>query len=343
MLDKHFGQQNAPLSRWLREHLLICTNNHYSMDDGKVKEYILNTKGAAYVKSLLQGQLQAEDKNPEMMSSPTPFNTLVSKKSMPDYDLFDREVILNWVKREYEKDLRTGDFQYNDKSSRLWHNLQSVRSDFRTESLKDAGYHWHYDIQCAAPTLIHQWSQRQPESTGEIRFALEHYLQNRHEVRAQVCEELNVDVKQAKTLINALFCGARLGANRDYALFWVLDADYDKVRAAQKSEYLSSLRSDIKACWDEIEPSLMKRTKVNKHGKTRKLPLNSKTKWMCYFDLERKVMNVIRTYLKGQDGRFFLIHDGFATSFEVNTKTLEELIYEQTGFKVILDVKILKE
>ena len=340
MLDKHFGQQNAPLSRWLRAHLLICTNNYYSMDDGEVKQYRLNTTGAAIVKHCIQQAAKVEN---------IPALQTASKKSvvevqpgsevhLPAIDLFDREVTVAWVKREFGDDLKTGKFNYTDKSNRLWHNLQNVKSDIRTEVLRDNGFLWHYDIECCAPTLIHQWANMQPDATGEVRFALEHYLKNRHEVREAVSLALNITVKQAKTLLNALFCGARLGANRDYALFWVLDGDYDKVRAAQKNEYLTALRADIKACWDEIEPSLPKRTKT-KNGKTRKLPLNSKAKWSCYFDLERRVMREVRAYLKQHDGKHFLIHDGFATSFELNTSDLEQHILNQTNFVVRLEAK----
>jgi hypothetical protein len=66
----------------------------------------------------------------------------------------------------------------------------------------------------------------------------------------------------------------------------------------------------------------------------RKLALSSKHKWGRYFDLERKVLNAVRTYLSNEGFKFFLEHDGWRTDKEVNILELQMYVEYQTGFKI---------
>lgn len=44
-MDKFFGQQQNDLSKWLRNELVICTNERYTMGTNHCKEYIKNQTG----------------------------------------------------------------------------------------------------------------------------------------------------------------------------------------------------------------------------------------------------------------------------------------------------------
>src|SRR5690606_1122364 len=55
-LDNIFGQQQHPLSRWLRAKLLICVDNNYSYGNvSETKKYVLNESGANEIKMILKG------------------------------------------------------------------------------------------------------------------------------------------------------------------------------------------------------------------------------------------------------------------------------------------------
>jgi len=354
LINKHFGPASSQLSRWLRDRLLICTNNHYSMDNGKVKEYLLNEEGAITLRAVLMEKdvlkthasktLRSKNISPSSPNTipiqyhsdtqvlpPTP-----AQPCLNYLHLFDKEVATAWVQREFEKDLRTLNFSYKDRASRWWHPLQNVGSDIRTDVLADAGLTHHYDIASCAPTLILQHAQHL--GMDEYLFGLMDYLQNKSNFRrhVQTVGEIE-DHHDAKVTINAMFCGARLGANRDFALYHVLDGNLRGIRALRADERLTRLKNDIKTCWDAIEPSLPVITTVSKKtGRERKKPLSSKRKWCLYFDLERRVMGAVRDYLKTNGFRFFLIHDGWATDREVDTNALQAFIEQRAGFTVVV-------
>jgi hypothetical protein len=213
-----------------------------------------------------------------------------------------------------------------------------VRTEFRQAVMAEAGYQWDYDIMASAPTLILQHAQH----LG-MDLWLEHlqnYISNRTEFRQYIARVGDITEKQAKTLINALFCGARLGANRDYALFHLLDKNHSKVRRLKDDARLTGLRADIKTCWEYIEPSLA-RIEITSPvtGRTRKLPLSSKRKWVVYFGLERKVLNAVRDYLHLTDNPCFLEHDGWKTKNRVDVKQLVEFVRNTTGFSVQVEEK----
>lgn len=251
-----------------------------------------------------------------------------------DFALFDIEVAREFVRREFADDLKSLSFTYNDKSNRWWHPLQNVKSTVRTDVLSDAGLKFHYDIASCAPTLILQHAQHQ--GMDEYLFGLTDYLKNKNNFREHVQRiGLIEDPSDAKVLINALFCGARLGNNRDFALFHVLHGNRAGIKALQEDARLNQLKADIKTCWDAIEPSLPKIFVTSeKTGRTRKKALSSKRKWGVYFELERTVMSAVREYLKTNGLKFFLIHDGWACDTQLDVVALQEFILQNTGFAV---------
>lgn len=333
-LDKNLGRLNTDLGRWTRAQLLICVNNHYSMDEGKTKEYILNQAGADLVKSILLGEDSKKEEHTPL--SPSLYLSMQQVPGVAPEDLFDYHVVKNWVEREHLDELTSGAFTYEDKSDRLWNSLQFLRTKFRAPLFSEYGFSYDYDIQAAAPTLIYQHSQH----LGMDLWlpGLTSYIKDRTEFREHIAQVAGISVKEAKVIINALFCGARLGVNRDFALYHLLGTDKVKVQALQNDARLTELRADIKTCWEYIEPTMTRVEVTNpKTGKSRKLPLNSKRKWARYFQLEREVMNVVREYLKETGNVSFCEHDGFRTKNEVNKNELQEVIFSKTGFKVVIE------
>ena len=167
-IDQHFGQQQLPLSKYLRDVLLITTNNHWSKDTGKCKEYILNESGVRYLREIIQETTTMTwneykesnlDKNyhsiPYCIGSPDVCDEVRNNERKWDY-----KIVNQWVRREFENELAALQFNYDDKSDRLWHPIQSIRREYKEPILAERGLRYQYDIQCAAPTLIHQYAQQ---------------------------------------------------------------------------------------------------------------------------------------------------------------------------------------
>lgn len=323
-IDANLGQQQNALGAWLRAKLLVCRDSRYFFgnDVSKCKEYSLNQAGWDEVGGMLLGIEESNTAEPMQRDGN-------GKKSR------DMELVHAWARQSYKDELETKQFQYEEKEcARLWHPLQSMTKEAKAHIWRHEGLGFNYDIKACAPTLIMQHAQQlgfDEWLEGMKEFLSDPTAFRRHV--AQVASYDYIDYKQAKkvkALINAMFCGAKLGANKDFALFQLLDGNREVVKQLQNDAKLMLLKDDIRRCWRVIETSMT--TFRNKNG--RKLALSSKQKWRRYFDLERKVLNAVRVYLDKRGFKYFLEHDGWRTDKEVDIEELQEHVEFQTGFKI---------
>ena len=308
-INKYFGMYGRPLSKWLRKTLLICTDEFYEFNipgkQGICKKYILNVEGVRFLKEALK---------------------------IDNIQLYP--IVTALSHSDHKQELDSGNFTYNDKSNRLWHPLQRYRKEYRTQILGDAGYIHDYDIQCSAPTLIHQYAQHL--GLDEYLFALRKYLNDRTAVRDELSQQLELDPDAVKEIINALFAGAVISKNKDSDIYHILNGDIARIEYLKQNEFIKELVSDIKTCWTYIRPHMQKRTRVV-NGKERLLPLNARQKWNVYFELERVVLNSVRTYLDERSIKYFLIHDGWTCNREVDREELGNYVRDTTGYEIKFD------
>ena len=307
-IDEHFGQQQHNLSKWLRNELLICTNERYSKDSGICKQYIRNQQGYLKLKKLINSNTNIETE---------------------------------FVKEKYEKALITKEFTYTDKSGRLWHPLQQVRKEHKLLVFTEFGLHYQYDIECCLPTLIYQYSQKL--GMDEYLFAINQYINNRKLVRQELADRAEISVDLAKELINALFNGAQLGMNQDSSIYELLDGDICRIQFLKQDPYIIELRSNIKTCWEVIKHTLPRKSITTKSNKQRLLPISSKQKAGVYFDLERQVLNSVRTYLDITNNKYFLEHDGWVCTNDIDMYELIKWVKNSVGYNINLDRSVLYE
>lgn len=344
-IDKYFGSQSNEISAYLREVLLITHNNHWSIENHKCKEYLLNSVGVDYLRARLQKETTdsfqeytiAHSERAEKNNLSTLYPIVVDLRNAA----FDRQAVMNWARREFGPELQSLKFTYKDQSSRLWHPIQNLKTEYKEELFREQGLNFQYDIECCAPTLILQNAQL--HGMDEYLITLNEYLRDRTRIRNELAQAADVPVKIIKVMINALFCGARLGNNRDFALSELLGHDTARITLLQQSEVVVNLKSDIKKCWDAIAPGMTRVSVTNAEtNKTRLKPITSKQKWVRYFDLERTALDAVRTYLTQTNNNHFLEHDGWATQNEVNLTELQEHVLKTTGYKIKIEVKALR-
>lgn len=325
-IDKYFGQQQNKLSKFLRVVLLEVQNEHWSIEDHKCKTYLRRDSGCDYIYNCLNLDSSIEH------TTTIPY-CITSTESCPNTRNYDRHVVAEWCKREFAQELESGAFEYQDKSSRLWHPMQNVRSQFRNQLLGESGFVHQYDIDCAAPRLIMQ--QAQHLGMDLWLPTLNNYLDNKVQIRLELAAQAEVDTRSIKILINALFCGARLGRNEQFALSQLLHNDPAKIEFLKQHEFIQSLREEIRECWAAITPTMPPR--FNAAG--RKLAPNSKRKWGVYFELERTILNSARDYMDSLSNRYFLEHDGWSCQNEILAADLIGHVHNQTGFWIKLEHK----
>jgi hypothetical protein len=330
-IDKYFGINSNPLSKYLRDTLLVCTDPHYSSLSHVSKKYKLNPQGVS------------------LLTQPTTTSVL-------------QVSAIDWTKEEFKQELSTKVFKYTNKSNRNWHPLQRVRREVKRQVFKDSNLKYQYDIQCCAPRLLLQYSQQIPEVLDPILQVgpqnnkraswiqgpmdlwlsnLQAYLADRTKIRNELAQRADITPELSKEIINALFAGARLGLIEDSAIYQLLEGDIARIHYLKQDPFISGLRDEIKIMWDYIKPVMPKRTITTKTGQQKQLPISSKQKWNLYFALEMQVLTSITDYLNLTGNKFFTEHDGWCCEREVDQIQLRDFVRDKTGFDIELDLEIL--
>ena len=297
-IDKHFGHSGDNLSKYLRKKLLICVDPYFNKDTGKCKKYVYSAES---------------------------MRDLMNKINI------DKPPAVEWGKKTYNDELKTLNFKYNDKSHRLWNPIQNMKSAVRDRLLADAGLIYQYDIVCCAPTLLYQHSRI------KSLWTLEFYLNNRAEIREHLAEGLEVDKKVVKEFINSLFAGAVISTSPVRAVMAMFSNDIAKIEFIKQDTFIQLLHNDIKSMWQPIIASAPVEYIIDKNGKKRKKPFNSRAKWNVYFRLEREILDAQIEYMKERKIKSFLLHDGIFTNTKIDVKTMTDYIKEKTGYDVQLE------
>ena len=321
-IDQHLGQQQTALGKYLRNTLLICENDKYffgsyAKDTQKCKEYRANAQGIEDLKDQIAHVLPPEPR-------PT---TLTTNYEQP---VRDNHLIRHLIEREYGDQLRSGEFDYRDSSYRLWNNLQNVKSVYRKPIMSEYGYSHNYDVEACAPNIIEQLSRRYGNDL--YMPALDDYIVNKIPFRNQISEDFDIDIKTTKIFLNALFCGASIGFNPQFATCVMLDNDTAKITLAKEHPTIMQLREDIKLCWCHIVDSGVEISRRRKIETNRLLPVSSRDRWSVYFKYEREVISSISRYLRELNIKCFLEHDGFSSDKAINVVELCARVKLDTAF-----------
>lgn len=314
-IDQHFGQGQTNLSKWLRKKLLVPTSETYKIrKDGSgaiCKEYKLNQTGVEYLANIVGKDI----------------TTHTNKITVVD----------EWIQHTYEDQL-SGEFEYTEKSYRLWNPIQGIRRDIRHPLLARHGFCYSYDIDTAAPTILYQLHLQR--SGGIVLDHIDYYISNKDVVRSTLAELTGLEKDIIKKIINALFAGAILARNNFCQLYHLIGYNKAIMKLLQSNRFIIDLKEDIRELWTSIkqeEPIIYKRDSqgdfiYNKSGSKKAMPFRSKRKWHVYFREERRVLDVINQYLKQKDHKFLLEHDGFTSNKEISITDLSDYITYQTGY-----------
>lgn len=310
LIDQHYGQSQHSLSKQLRKLLLITHDNHYNMMTGKCKQYTRNTEGCKYLQHLLDPAVE--------------------------YSVAETQHITHYVSK-FDTELTTGNFNYRDKSNRLWHPLQNLPSDIRKRELARYGYQHIYDIRCAAPSIILHLAH---DLGIKLRHTstIEHYIANKNSVRQELARDLQLSISDVKRLITMLFNRAPIGHVSSLATTQLLRGDSRAINAVKSNAYIQSLRQEIKRCWDKLANHQIDGEYAiprTYHGDGKKKRITSSDRWQLYFLYERCVMNSVTAYLDKQLAQYLVEHDGWSSNIQVDLDELTQHVRTSTGIHTI--------
>ena len=313
-IEKHFGMSNNRLSKFLRSKLLVCTDETYDMKNKICKKYILNLNGLQDLLDLKKGNNISHTYLPSIIQV--------------------RDIAVEWGDTEYKQELDTLDFEYQEKTHRLYNDIQNIRSEARAMLLANRGLKYDYDIDTAAPTLLYQHSFITPSATGECLDVIEYYIANKERVRNKLSKESGLPVENIKGILNAHFSGGFLTTYGRSQVFRMCNCDPAIVYFLQQHPFIIGLKADIKTMWEPIKQDNPTQYYTMTSGKKRRRPFNPKAKWNIYFQLERLILNEVIDYCKQINCNYFLEHDGFRTNKQIDTDDLSMYIKDTTGYNL---------
>lgn len=276
---------------------------------------------------------------------------------------------INWVKQQLglknfvpvldsalDQQLASGEIEYKDKSQRLWSKFQFIEKSIRNPLLKSKGYHWDYDIEAAAPTLLYQYSQRlyqqqwlKLNQTKKLRRphkfvanSIDTYINNRSAIRQQIALDCECSVDDVKKTINALFQGGVLSIYKDSKLFQDLGCDYRKISALKNNKFLCDIKKEIKQMWSIIKEELPVRYRTDKNGVSKRVAVSGRDKSGVYMNIEREIAEVIRGHLKETSNRHLWIHDGWSCAKRVYSEELISEVRRKTGYLIKLTERAIE-
>ena len=362
-LNKVFGVISNPLSKYLKEKCLITLDDLKYRFNGEETSETSNKKksktshkhnfaSAYYCKSYkpnLSGvneliemfDLTMDDFIIKTKSSAKSLNYNSSNlflipygiTSRPDMSDANQKILISMLQanEEFGDMLNTNEIEYKDKSGRLWGGTQSLSKATKQNLHAGYGYAYEYDIEAAAPTLLLQLAKKNGFRLRKESL-VEDYIQNRSLYRRLLAVKYNLDEKEVKETINALFAGARFNSS--------LSKVNAKAPKFKSDEFITRLKEEIAQIWKHIKPTIGVRYKRDNTLETR---ISSRTKWSIYFQLERSILDVVREHLDETNNKAVLEHDGWTTTKKLDTKQLIETIKLRTGYEIKLDEKELKD
>lgn len=380
-LDRVFGKSSNQFSNYLREILLICTNENYSADAHIPKQYIINADGIKFLIQSLSGttslnwtewcaDLQSTNPTSSLLRSaahadagripeekikeerceivrPThsPFMYPTSTKSAGSMSDIEKEKMIDLFSEKFEYQLDTGEFEYEEKKNRDFNHFQSIPKQVRNPIASRNGYKYDYDIDCAQPTIISQFAKM--KGMQQQTPAIDYYIHNKTIVRTRLSRLLFVDTKTVKLALNAMFNNCPIV--KPYhpeilpAIYKALGCNEGRIQLMSQDPFIKQLRSEIKQCWKYLADTnnLVRREYVDADGVICRERRNGKDYAATYRQQETIISRCVRNYLHSKSFKIISIHDGWNCQQELDTQALITHVYNVTGYKLNLTLTLL--
>lgn len=323
-----FGILSNKTSRYLKNTLLTEIYMNHTKNNKKTKIYKINIQGLNYVKEQLDGTYTGLYKD----------YCLLEQSMSWDYVYQVQKTQAKQVFESHKQELESSKFIYKKKSNRSYHRLQTISNRYRSDLFALSDYKYNYDIECCAPTLLLQYARilglKKPTP------ALDYLISNRTQARQQIADECAISVDLVKKIITGVLQGAIISlSNKSTIYVDLLEYNSFKLHRIQTNDLMCQLRKEISMMWSKISPRIQRGTYLDKNGTKKLMRMTGKKKTDVYRRLEQVVMKEIDKYLKKQNMRFFLEHDGWRCNQLVDVDHLIYVVKSKTGYNIRLDME----
>lgn len=215
------------------------------------------------------------------------------------------------------------------------HNLQNCQREVRRAALSGA---WDVDVSNCHWSLIKQMAERLGLQTPKIDY----YLDNKRRVRTEVAMAGGISHADAKQVLIGLIYGMNLESRRKAIIEAVGEEAADRLRTftplLDLFHEVKSLRGAIIA--DHQERSTRKGHIVNDIG--RAIPVKAKPGEALAHILQGAEAFILRAVIRAHGPELKLLaHDGWVMASKPDQGQLEDMLYQQTGYRVELEISQL--
>lgn len=353
-IQKKFGNQSPghDLSIYFKELLLIRQGNYIPNEHSYKYMFSWSNLLWAFIKS----GLVTEDEVSQVIEKsliPTERTTYSVSLCLTVYqreakckEFFDYRFFT-----EYNMGMLEHNVPYNVDEFTGRHLADFQNTSKRIKSKFFAGY-WDTDLDAASYTLIHQhyvntvlpwWG-----STGfEIKVVPLVY-QQKNKVRKHFSQELNIPLDLVKQVLACIMFDCKLVNNRFNGVYKLLTRHgidtQDFFERAKNSVLLTALIKELRhiwarcmSYWNNTNEKSGRQTfrsewtdKETGEIKSRFKPSRFRAK--IYFELEKKVMDIVRDEMRGK--LCHLMHDGFISKEQPDVELLKKRIKSELSFEV---------
>lgn len=330
---ENFGKSSNPLSAYLRDVLLICTDPSYrfNSDFNKSKRYALNILGVNYLTERLNKTTDISwFEYREQHATETECKMLEQIQ----------EQQADQVIAQHKDEIVTGNFIMQKIGHREYHALQYIPRNIRAVKLAQAGYVHDYDIETAAPSLLLQRARYSglTDATPVIDF----FLANKVVVRNAIAVDCGIDYQQAKQVITAMFQGAVLSCYTDNRVFRdTLNYNRSAMIALQQNELIQSLKTEIRMLWASIATTMERDTFTDCRGVVRRRRITGAQKSQVYVEIEQLIMKQIKRFISKYHPhtRVLTEHDGWRTDRVIDIDAVKTHVRRKTGYSINIEHK----
>lgn len=307
-LRKIFGNTSQPFGRWLRSNLLMQVGGY---EVGKASySYYLNEAGYEKVCALVAVSSQTSVEVAAEL-----FGPIISGDIVPEY---------------------------RDSGTRRYHPIQNVRREDRKKAFAGRGW-FDYDIDACAATLVYQYAAKHFKRTyldATSPFpAVARLISEKTETRYLVMALCGISLEAAKELLQSIFFRAPLTPHSRCSIYRLLGEDRVRLERLKQNSFIKELVVDLRKMWryatlaDQHERATLLISEGRYFPQTR---ATSAHRYAIYLRLERKVMDAIHSWFGSEQFPGILMHDGFLSKLDVETRDLALYVEQKTGYQIKL-------
>lgn len=170
------------------------------------------------------------------------------------------------------------------------------------------------------------------------------YLSNKKQLRESLAAEFDISVRQAKDALIALIYGAKFSGRATDALPKIFNNDAELAKKIYLHPKFMALRNDIAGARAVVlkAQEVTRRTIKNCRGLTIRLDGSNERQQLAHLLQGVEVAALEAAYRLYPKEIVLLQHDGFAATCQLNTKRIEAVILEATGYRLEVEQKVIQ-